>query len=187
MLDLTGIEFKGSYQRRSDRVSQMREHRENLKKENPELLAEFDRIWGCSDTEDAVINRPENFTLRVLEYEASQGSFVAVAEDVWGKAGIVGEIGDKIDGTNVCDIKFTKIYSGKLTPRRADIAAYARQEGEIFRVTEYSGRLLAAPYTDMFCEGLYHVQGVSENYDGSWNMKAISEKAAPVGGLTVES
>ena len=104
--ELVGLEFKGFFQVNQEWRESIRKHRNKLKKESPEHLAEYDKAHiGISDTEDSLCHRPIDFKIKMLRYKPDSGLFIAEGHDFFGESGLVGEIINN-------EIKFIKIYSG---------------------------------------------------------------------------
>ena len=154
--NLIGVEFEGSFRRRMDRVLNFRNLRDKVKIDNPEYLDKFDKENGCSDTEDAIDNRKFDFQMRILKFNSESGLFIAEAKDYFGVSGIVGNIKED-------NINFNKLYPVK-------------REGKTLGMREicYNGNI-SFYEKEITAEGEYKISGISDNYNGTWNMKSVSK------------
>ena len=145
---LVVLGFKGAFQRDPEKVESFRQHRESLRKRRPELLQQFDRVWGSGNEQDAEVNRKYAFALNFL-YSLPNGDFIGRASDDLGESGIVGTIG-------LSEIAFTKIYL------------------EDMQMIDYRGSIDRSNGRINY-SGTYQPRYANENYRGVWRMEQVAE------------
>ncbi len=103
---LIGKEFKGAFRRDPKDILALREHREKVKNERPDLLSNYDRLHGTSDTKDGDDCQPFDFNLWLCTYEPSSRRFFGRMKDSFGNSELVGRIDDD-------KLSFIKNYIGE--------------------------------------------------------------------------
>ncbi|HLC73647.1 MAG TPA: hypothetical protein VJH20_03350 [Candidatus Nanoarchaeia archaeon] len=157
---IVGRELKGFFQRHPDLVAESREHREKLKIEHPELLAQYDEIHGSSDDVDSLIDRRFDFSVKVYRYDPESKIFIGEGNDFCGGSTITGIIDENM-------IRFDKNYFGG-KPRDSRISR--------FHLIRYSGTLTIKNQS-IAMSGTYVPIGNCEisNYRGIWALQSVRD------------
>ena len=155
--ELVGLHLNGYFHRHPKLVESSRQCRKSIKIQNPNILKEYDMIWGSSDNSDAFIDRRYEFTVKILDYDLESGLFIARGHDHFGESGLVGRVYTNRTEDN---IQFSKLYG----------ARSIRHEGQAFRHIRSKGKLSSRE--GKFIAGGDYEPFDDSNYYGIWYLES---------------